>query len=96
MEATKDLYFPLVLVASVLYLLFTPTHWEHLPIFLATIAGAVAVKTLYAVVASRDLHLALYPVNQAMVSSQSLFPEFTYSYVLHSSSSVSCHPECLR
>ncbi|EIW51535.1 uncharacterized protein TRAVEDRAFT_137322 [Trametes versicolor FP-101664 SS1] len=65
-EATKDLYFPLVLVASVLYLLFTPTHWEHLPIFLATIAGAVAVKTLYAVVASRDLRLALYPVNQAM------------------------------
>ncbi|KAI0366640.1 hypothetical protein BV20DRAFT_951870 [Pilatotrama ljubarskyi] len=65
-EATRDLYYPVVLMASVLYLLYTPTNWKHLVAWISTIAGAVSLKTLYAVIAGRDLRLFFYPLNQIM------------------------------
>ena len=54
-------------MASVLYLLYTPAHWEHLVIWLTTIGGAVLLKTIYAVVVGRDVRLLLFPFNQLMV-----------------------------
>ncbi|KAI0326890.1 hypothetical protein GY45DRAFT_1258082 [Cubamyces sp. BRFM 1775] len=65
-EATRQLYYPAVLVASVLYLLYTPAQWEHLVIWLTTIGGAVLLKTIYAVMVGRDVRLLLFPLNQLM------------------------------
>ncbi|KAI0662303.1 hypothetical protein C8Q70DRAFT_909318 [Cubamyces menziesii] len=65
-EATRQLYYPTVLMASVLYLLYTPAHWEHLVIWLTTIGGAVLLKTIYAVAVGRDVRLLLFPLNQFM------------------------------
>ncbi|OSD07590.1 glycosyltransferase family 2 protein [Trametes coccinea BRFM310] len=66
-EATKQLYYPAVLMASVLYLLYTPAHWEHLVIWLTTVGAAILLKTIYAVIAGRDFRLFLYPLNQVMI-----------------------------
>ncbi|KAI9057483.1 glycosyltransferase family 2 protein [Trametes sanguinea] len=65
-EATKQLYYPAVLMASVLYLLYTPAHWEHLVIWLTTVGAAILLKTMYAVIVGRDFRFFLYPLNQAM------------------------------
>ena len=54
-------------MASVLYLLYTPAHWEHLVIWLTTIGGVVLLKTIYAVVVGRDVRLLLFSLNQLMV-----------------------------
>ncbi|KAI0357363.1 hypothetical protein OH77DRAFT_1398877 [Trametes cingulata] len=65
-EATRDLYYPAVLMASILYLLYTPTDWKHLVAWISTIGGAILLKTLYAVIAGRDFRLLFYPLNQLM------------------------------
>ncbi|CDO70842.1 Glycosyltransferase Family 2 protein [Trametes cinnabarina] len=65
-EATKQLYYPAVLIASVLYLLYTPAHWENLVIWITTIGAAILLKTIYAVIVGRNFRFLLYPLNQSM------------------------------
>ncbi|KAI0771126.1 hypothetical protein BD413DRAFT_625700 [Trametes elegans] len=65
-EAITALYYPAVLMASMLYLLFTPHQWEHLVIWLSTVGAAVVLKTVYAAIVGRDVRLLLYPLNKVL------------------------------
>ncbi|EMD35123.1 glycosyltransferase family 2 protein [Gelatoporia subvermispora B] len=59
-ETTKQFLYPMVLTATVLRMLYTPTTWLRPVIWLSTMFGVALIKSVYGVICLRDPTMFLF------------------------------------
>ncbi|OCH90845.1 hypothetical protein OBBRIDRAFT_834658 [Obba rivulosa] len=59
-ETTKQFLYPMVLTATVLRMLYTPTTWLRPVIWLSTMFGVALIKSIYGVICLRDPTMFLF------------------------------------